>query len=79
VLPSPQADTAHIYFLPTATMLYHVRLQYGIHVDAANSTEAFQKACRALRENPGSHIASVRQPDAPKGKPSFLKRLVTGQ
>ncbi len=64
-------------------MLYHVRLQYGIHVDAANKTEAFQKACRAMRDNPGSHIASVQQPDAPrsgrKGPPGLVNRLITGK
>jgi hypothetical protein len=60
-------------------MLYQVRLQYGFHVDAADTSEAFAKACHALRENPGSHIAAIRQPDAPKGNPGILKRLLTGQ
>lgn len=60
-------------------MLYHVRLQYGFHVDADNSTQAFRIATRALRDNPGSHIASIKQPAAPKGTPSLLKRLVTGK
>ncbi len=60
-------------------MLYHVRLQYGIHVDASSKTEAFQKACRALRENPGSHISAVKQPDEPKGKPGIIKRLIIGK
>jgi hypothetical protein len=59
-------------------MLYQIRLQYGFHVDAYDKTEAFRKACQALRDNPGSHIASVQQPDAPKGNRSLLKRLVTG-
>ena len=61
------------------TRLYHVRLQYGFHVDASDKAEAFAKACRAIRENPGSHIARIEQPDAPKGKRSFVKRLVTGE
>ncbi len=59
-------------------MLYHVRLQYGFYVDARDKTEAFTKASRALRENPGSHIASIKQPDAPKGNRGIIKRLVTG-
>lgn len=60
-------------------MLYYVRLQYGFHVDARDKSEAFAKASRALRENPGSHIASIRQPDAPRGSASLLKRIVTGK
>lgn len=59
-------------------MLYHVRLQYGFHVDAQDKAAAFAKASRALRENPGSHIASIKQPDAPKGNRSIIARLVTG-
>ncbi len=62
----------------SSDMLYHVRLQYGFHVDADNSTQAFRIATRMLRDNPGSHIASVKQPSAPKGKRSLLKRLLTG-
>ncbi|MCA8999025.1 MAG: hypothetical protein KDA80_18640 [Planctomycetaceae bacterium] len=60
-------------------MLYQVRLQYAIHVDADNKSDAFRKACEALRNNPGSHIASIQQPDAPRGNPSFMKRLITGK
>ncbi|WP_145374856.1 hypothetical protein [Symmachiella dynata] len=60
-------------------MLYHVRLQFGIHVDASSNTDAFNKACRALREHPGSYIARVEQAGTPKGKPGLLKRIVTGQ
>lgn len=60
-------------------MLYFVRLHYGIHISAANKAEAFEKACRALRDNPGSHIAKIQQPDEPRGRPSLLKRLITGQ
>jgi hypothetical protein len=60
-------------------MLYTVRLQYAVHVEAETASEAFTKACKALREQPGSHIASVRQASAPKGKPSLLRRLVTGE
>ncbi len=60
-------------------MLYHVRLQYGIHVDASSKSEAFKLACRALRENPGSHISAVKQPDEPKGSRSVFKRIITGK
>ena len=60
-------------------MLYQIRLQYGFHVEASSNSEAFGKACRALRENPGSHIATVRQADAPRNKRSLLRRIVTGE
>lgn len=60
-------------------MLYHVKLQYGFHVEASTNAEAFNKACSALRDNPGSHIADIRQPDAPKGERPVWKRLVTGR
>lgn len=60
-------------------MLYQVRLQYSIHVDATDTSQAFRLACQALRDNPGSHIASVRQPDAPKKQTALWKRVVTGQ
>lgn len=60
-------------------MLYHVKLQYGFHVEAATNAEAFNQACRALRENPGSHIADIRQPGSPKQDRPLWKRLVTGR
>jgi hypothetical protein len=60
-------------------MLYFVRLQYGIHLEANSESEAFGKACRALREHPGSHIASVRQAAAPKRRMPLWKRILTGQ
>ncbi|MCA8995030.1 MAG: hypothetical protein KDA88_23840 [Planctomycetaceae bacterium] len=58
--------------------LYQVRLQYGFHVSAASKSEAFAKAERALRDNPGSHIAKIEQADTPKGNPSLLKRIIWG-
>lgn len=60
-------------------MLYQVRLQYAIHVEAADKRDAFNKACCALRDNPGSHISQVKQPDEPKSGTTLLKRLVKGQ
>jgi hypothetical protein len=61
-------------------MLYQVRLQYSIHVEARNNSEAFEKSCRALRDNPGSHIASIGQPMAVnRKKPGVFKRIITGQ
>ena len=60
-------------------MLYYVRLQYGIHVEATSESEAFGKACRALSEHPGSHIASVRQAAEPKKRMPLWKRFLTGQ
>ena len=60
-------------------MIYHVRLQYGIYVDATDKTQAYRMACKALRENPGSHIASIKQPDAPRGDRSLLWRLLRGR
>ena len=60
-------------------MLYHVRLQYGIHVDASSKSEAFKIACRDLRVNPGSLISAVKQPDESKGKTGIIKRLITGK
>ncbi len=60
-------------------MLYRVKLQYNVFVEAASSRDAFRQVCRALRDNPGSHIAGVENVDAPKGNPSLLKRLITGQ
>ena len=60
-------------------MLYHIKLQYGFHVEAANKSQAFAKACKHLRENPEALVSRVAQPDEPKGHPSLLKRLVTGR
>lgn len=60
-------------------MLYRVRLQYGFHVEARNKSEAFAKACQSLRDNPGALVSSIEQPDAPKGSPGIVKRLVTGK
>lgn len=60
-------------------MLYQVRLQYSIHVDATDNAQAFRMACKAMRDNPGSHIAKVAQAAAPKRKTSLVKRLITGQ
>ena len=57
-------------FFSSTIMLYQVRFQYGIYVDARDSTEAFQMACRALRENLGSHIASV--PSAGRSEGAIL-------
>jgi len=72
-------NTALLYFFPRTPMLYQVRLQYSIHVEARNNSEAFEKACRALRDNPGSHVARVEQAGTPKGKPGVFKRIVTGK
>ena len=58
--------------------LYQVRLQYAVHVSATSKREAFDKVCRALRDNPGSHIAKVDQADTPKGNPSLMKRIIKG-
>lgn len=60
------------------THLYHVRLQYAVHVTASSKQEAYEKVCQALRTNPGSHIAKVEQADTPKGNPSLLKRIIKG-
>lgn len=61
------------------TNLYQVRLQYSVHVTAFTKREAFEKACNALKQNPGAHIAKVTQADAPKGNPSLLKRIIKGE
>lgn len=60
-------------------MLFRIRLAYSVHVDASDSAEAFRKACKALQEQPGSHIASVEQAATPKEKGSLLRRIVTGR
>ena len=54
-------------------------MQYAFHIEAASKSEAMQKACRAIREHPETMVASIEQPDAPKGSPGLLKRLVTGR
>ncbi|MCA9062833.1 MAG: hypothetical protein KDA96_07235 [Planctomycetaceae bacterium] len=58
--------------------LYKVKLQYAVYVTASTKREAFDKACQALKSAPGSHIANVEQADAPRGKPSLLKRVIKG-
>jgi hypothetical protein len=60
-------------------VLYKVRLQFCLHVEAGSKSEAFTKASRILQTNPGSAIASVEQADAPKGNPPLWKRLLTGK
>jgi hypothetical protein len=60
-------------------MLYRVRLQYALHVDATNKSDAFARATRMLKENPGAAIAQIEQADAPKGNPPLWKRVLTGK
>ena len=60
-------------------MLYRVRLQYSLHVDARTKSEAFSIASRMLKENPGSAIAQIEQADTPKGNPPLWKRVLTGK
>ena len=60
-------------------MLYRVRLQYSLHVEAADKSDAFAKAARMLHENPGSAIAMIEQADAPKGNPPLWKRVLSGK
>lgn len=60
-------------------MLYHVKLQYGFVIDAASRDEAYAKGVRLVRENPAAYISDVRQHGEPKGHPSFIKRIITGQ
>lgn len=73
------ADTAPVYFFLPHTMLYRVRLQYALHIESTSKSDAFAKAARMLKENPGSAIAQIEQADAPKGNPSLLKRIITGK
>ncbi len=60
-------------------MLYHVKLQFGFHVEAADKAQAFAKASKHLRDNPKAHIVRVDRTDVVKGKRSFLRRLITGK
>ncbi len=59
--------------------LYKVKLKYSVYVTAFTQREAFDKACWALKTNPGSHIDKIEQADAPKGNPSLLKRIIKGR
>ncbi|MCA9028269.1 MAG: hypothetical protein KDA86_23865 [Planctomycetaceae bacterium] len=76
--PAP-SRLRHFVILPLSSMLFQVRLQYAIHVDASDKSQAYRLACKALREQPGSHIARVEQAGSPKGNPSLIKRIMTGQ
>ena len=67
------------YILPIHSMLYRVRLQYCLHIEASSKSEAFYKASQALKTNPGAAIAQIEQADAPKGNPSLWKRILTGK
>lgn len=60
-------------------MLYHVKLQYGFVVDAPSRELAHATALRMMREAPASYIADVKNHGEPKGHPSLMKRLITGQ
>lgn len=59
-------------------MIYQIKLQYGFIVDAANQTDAFNKAVKMIRENPSSHISGVSQASAPKKKTSLAMRIIKG-
>ncbi len=73
--------TANRLFInsPLTNMLYKVRLQYGFNVDASDKSAAFRIATRMLRDNPGAFVSQVEQADKPKGNPSLVKRVITGQ
>jgi hypothetical protein len=60
-------------------MLYQVKLQYGFLIDASSRDEAYARAIRLLRENPSAYVSDVRQHGEPKGRPSLMKRLITGE
>ena len=60
-------------------MLYRIRYQYCMNVQANSKSEAFGKAVRLIREHPEITINSVEQADKPKGNPSLIKRIITGQ
>lgn len=60
-------------------MLYRVRLQYGLLVDAANRDEAYAKALRRLRENPETAIAEVQAAQTAKKHRPLWKQLLTGR
>jgi hypothetical protein len=60
-------------------MLYRVRLQYCLHIEAVSKSDAFHKASQTLKANPGAAIAQIEQADAPKGNPPLWKRILTGK
>ncbi|MEO2032569.1 MAG: hypothetical protein ABGZ35_10840 [Planctomycetaceae bacterium] len=60
-------------------MEYRVRLQYAVHVEARDGNEAFTKACKAISEQPGSHIARIERAEQTTGKRSIVKRIITGK
>ena len=60
-------------------MLYRVRLQYAILIEARNSEEAFAKGCKTIQDNPGSHIARIERADQTTGKRSIVKRIISGK
>ncbi len=60
-------------------MLYRVRLQYALHVEATDKSGAFSRATQMLKENPGAAIARIEQADAPEGNPPLWKRVLTGK
>ena len=59
-------------------MIYQIKLQYAFYVDAPSEAVAYEKAVKALREQPGSHISKIAQAAAPKKKTPFLMRVIKG-
>ena len=43
------------------------------------AADAFTKATRMLKENPGAAIAQIEQASAPKGNPPLWKRVLSGR
>jgi hypothetical protein len=59
-------------------MLYTIRFQYCRMVSAGSSREAYAKACKAIREDPGSIVSRVEAGSSPRKKPGVLRRMIFG-
>lgn len=75
----PAGPIGRLYFLPPPDMLYQVRLQYALHIDATDKSSAYRQAVELLQKDPRAAIAKIEQADAPAKKRSLVGRVWHGE
>lgn len=74
----PRATREYSFFPNPFMSLYSVKLTYKIVVDASSQSNAYQIACKRMREKPENFIAEVSSGGGERRSKPLWKQLLFG-